>query len=158
MHISILITGIYACCLIWGYFQERIATQSYNGEKFTYIAFLNLTSTVFATLIASLACLILGEHRKVKSWPPKRGFFAVALCNTLGSPIGCACGRVSARTYQCMNMYNLPIYLVQTRHFSLWSIHCWCSHPPASCCRSWQSEALAGAKHIAGAITCQLRL
>ena len=82
---SLLILGIFASLLLYGYAQEKIMTQSLgeNNEKFNHSIFLVMCNRITSMFIASVIMLARGES--FAPCVPLQSYLAVSISNMLAT-------------------------------------------------------------------------
>lgn len=105
-HFLACVGGIYASFLLWGWLQERLTKVEYgeDGERFTFISFLNLVQYSFACVAARFAIWsgLAKTSATVSGWELHAPFTRIAATNTLGSLIG----------YASLNYISFPLHIL----------------------------------------------
>jgi solute carrier family 35 (UDP-galactose transporter), member B1 len=105
-HFLGCVGGIYASFLLWGWLQERLTKNEYgeDGERFTFISFLNLVQYSFACFAAQFAIWtgLANKTANVSGWALHAPFTRIAATNTLGSLMG----------YASLNYISFPLHIL----------------------------------------------
>jgi UDP-galactose transporter B1 len=105
-HFLGCVGGIYASFLLWGWLQERLTKIEYgeNGERFTFITFLNLVQYSFACAVARFAIWtgLAKTSANASGWELHAPFMRTATTNTLGSLMG----------YASLNYISFPLHIL----------------------------------------------
>ena len=105
-HFLGCVGGIYASFLLWGWLQERLTKIEYgeDGERFTFISFLNLVQYSFACVAARFAIWtgLAKTSANASGWELHAPFTQIAATNTLGSLMG----------YASLNYISFPLHIL----------------------------------------------
>lgn len=130
-------TGLLSTFLIWGYYQEKIMTLSYSGDKFTDSQFLVFMNRITAFLLSGSYLLV--THRKQ---PPHRAPFYkytfASFSNTMSSWF----------QYEALKYVSFPTQILAKASKiipgTVWLSNCLCTH----CVRFKCSESNLGSEMV----------